>query len=355
MDMDNKTLQTRYAEHTGKVSDKWSIYLHIYQRLFADYVDRPIAILEIGIQNGGSLEVWSHHFPLAYCFVGCDIDPACAQLTYEDPRVRIVVGDANQNETETTIAAINASFDIVIDDGSHLSRDIVQSFCRYFPRIPLGGIFIAEDLHCSYWVEFGGGLFDPYSSIAFFKRLSDITNHEHWGIPGSRATLLKSFFEHYECAISESELACIHSVEFINSVCVVRKASPASNELGRRIFSGSIDLVSDERPTFPEAKAATPNQRSNQWSQIENPPERQLERANAQVVGLTAELEDKRRCLAEAVRLSEEAKDAATRGEIEQAKLHQDIFVLSTRISAMEQSRSWRLTRPLRYLRRLFA
>jgi len=353
--MDNKTLQTRYAEHTGKVSDKWSIYLDVYQRLFADYVDRPIALLEIGIQNGGSLEVWSQHFPRAYCFVGCDIDPACAQLTYEDPRVHIVVGDANQNETETTIAAINASFDIVIDDGSHISRDIVQSFCRYFPRIPLGGIFIAEDLHCSYWTEFGGGLFDPYSSIAFFKRLSDITNHEHWGIPGSRALLLETFFAHYGCSIAESELACIHSVEFINSVCVVRKASPALNELGRRIFSGSIDLVSDERPTFSDAKAATPDQRSNQWSQIGSPPELQLEQANAKVVVLTAQLDEKARFLAEAVRLSEEAKDVATRGETERTRLEEDISGLSARITAMEQSRSWRLTRPLRYLRRFLA
>ena len=44
---------------TGKVSDKWASYLHYYDRLFKDYRDQEIALLEIGIQNGGSLDTYA--------------------------------------------------------------------------------------------------------------------------------------------------------------------------------------------------------------------------------------------------------------------------------------------------------
>ncbi|HEX9872458.1 MAG TPA: hypothetical protein VGC99_28455, partial [Candidatus Tectomicrobia bacterium] len=48
------TLEQLYAEHSGKVSDKWSSYLTEYGRIFADYRHKPIRLLEIGVQNGGS-------------------------------------------------------------------------------------------------------------------------------------------------------------------------------------------------------------------------------------------------------------------------------------------------------------
>jgi hypothetical protein len=43
------------------------------------------------------------------------------------------------------------------------------------------GIYIVEDLCCSYWQDFEGGLNDEASSMAFFKSLVDVINHEHWG------------------------------------------------------------------------------------------------------------------------------------------------------------------------------
>src|SRR5207302_204933 len=89
------TLQALYAAHTGKISDKWSLYLSEYERLFAAYRQRPIRLLEIGIQNGGSLELWAKYFEAAEAIVGCDIDPRCADLRFCDPRISVLVADAN--------------------------------------------------------------------------------------------------------------------------------------------------------------------------------------------------------------------------------------------------------------------
>lgn len=241
--MNNTTLRNLYQTHQGKLSDKWSLYLSVYDRLFSDFCKREVSLLEIGIQNGGSLEIWATYFPYATKLVGCDINPQCRLLRYEDHRIAVVVGDANLDETEKTILGHSQSFDLIIDDGSHRSSDIIRSFARYFPRLANGGLFVAEDLHCSYWQEFEGGLFDPYSSIAFFKRLADILNHEHWGIQITRTELLADFACHYEISFDEEVLSHIHSIEFINSMCVIRKFSPEKNQMGQRVIAGEEALV----------------------------------------------------------------------------------------------------------------
>lgn len=56
-------------------------------------------MLEIGVQNGGSLETWSDFFQAGKLFVGCDINPKCEGLRYKDPRIKVVVGDANESST----------------------------------------------------------------------------------------------------------------------------------------------------------------------------------------------------------------------------------------------------------------
>lgn len=347
--MSQTTLHARYQEHTGKVSDKWSIYLDVYQHLFEPFVDRPISLLEIGVQNGGSLDIWTKHFPRARHLVGCDIDVNCAQLSYEDPRVSVIVGDANADASEQRIAAISTDYDIVIDDGSHTSGDIVRAFIRYFKRVKDGGFFLAEDLHCSYWKEFDGGLFDPQSSIAFFKRLVDVINHEHWGVPGARASILRGFVTKYGDEIDEDLLASVHSVEFFNSICVVRKAPAQRNELGHRVFAGTSDVVSSERRTLPAGKAPPPSQKDSRWSDIRELPEEREERLAHELAAQTQRALGLQEAQVAAARLTEDVRQAATAQlEIAAAQLER----LNHQLDAMRNTLSWRLTAPLRAIRR---
>src|SRR5690554_3569513 len=131
--MTEPSLSDLYARHVGKQSDKWSGYLPVYDRLFSPFRHERVRLLEIGVQNGGSLEIWARYFADAAKLVGCDIEPACAGLRFEDPRIAVVVGDANSDAAFARITQISDGFDIVIDDGSHHSGDIVRSFARYFP------------------------------------------------------------------------------------------------------------------------------------------------------------------------------------------------------------------------------
>jgi hypothetical protein len=259
------SLPDLYRAHTGKVSDKWASYLTLYDRLFAPYRLRPVRLLEIGIQNGGSLELWAKFFPAATAIVGCDINEACRALQYDDPRISLVVGDANAPDVAERIRAISPTFDIVIDDGSHTSRDIVQSFCRYFPALSSGGLFVAEDLHCSYWQEYGGGLHDPLSSIAFFKRLVDVVNFEHWGVAKPRDAVFAGFAASYGARIDSADLAAIDAVSFHNSVAVVQRGA-APNSVGRRMIVGATAAVVPGVAGIGGTPMTPLSQRSNIWT-----------------------------------------------------------------------------------------
>lgn len=310
-----------YREHQGKVSDKWSIYLAEYDRLFSSYRERPVRMLEIGIQNGGSLEIWSKYFPNAQSIVGCDINPDCANLTYGDERIKVVVGDANTNATESVILGHSANFDLIIDDGSHTSSDIVKSFACYFRHLNEGGIFVAEDLHCSYWQEYEGGLYYPYSSMAFFKRLADVVNHEHWGIKKARRQLLQGFSKQFSVEFDEDELAKIHSIEFFNSVCVVRKNKNELNVLGERFIAGEQNLVVPGIHRL-SGISQTVSQASNIWSAMNLAPEETWQQLTCEISNLS------------------------------QAVAERDILVSSLldANATLLKSISWRVTAPLRLI-----
>lgn len=255
-----------YKNNKGKVSDKWFLYLKEYNRLFTPLMNEPVNMLEIGIQNGGSLEVWSKFFKNAIHLVGCDIDCRCKNLKYEDPRVKIIIGDANTDICKDSILNVVSSFDVVIDDSSHFPGDIIKSFVRYFESLNYGGLYIVEDLHSSYWRDYNGGLYHPYSSIAFFKTLVDILNFEFWGIKISRRDFILRFEEFFNIKFNEKCLSEIHSIEFINSLCIIKKGEPHDNTLGQEVVTGSIDIV-DKNAILRNGKfMEVPNQERNIWT-----------------------------------------------------------------------------------------
>jgi uncharacterized coiled-coil protein SlyX len=241
-----KTFRQLFEQHKEKVSDKWSSYLDEWDWLFAPYRDREIRILEIGIQNGGSLEIWGKYFSNASKIIGCDINPKCEQLHFSDSRITVILGDANSDDCENKINQVMSKLDIIIDDGSHKSSDIVRSFGRYFPHLNDDGIYIVEDLHTSYWPEFEGGLNNPLSAMAFFKRLVDLINYEHWRNNRPRESTLKPFEESFDIDFINSDFCRIHSIEFMNSLCVIKKAAPDKNVLGKRTVTGLDEYITEE-------------------------------------------------------------------------------------------------------------
>ncbi len=237
------SLLSLHGDHKGKVSDKWQSTLETYDEILQPYRNSRLSILEIGIQNGGSLEVWGKFFPKAERIFGIDIDPKCAQLKYDNPKIRVFVADATKQDSLKKIGLKPLSFDIIIDDGSHKSGDVIRTFCLYYPLLKEGGLYIIEDLHTSYWKPYGGGIEERLSSLSFFKSLVDVINHEFWSKSGSKTTFLNPFFRKYGCDMSVDTLSTVHFVQFFNSLCIIQKRDPGRNLLGNRVISGKNDLV----------------------------------------------------------------------------------------------------------------
>jgi len=224
--MDFKEL---FLANNSHLADKWESYLDVYKRIFAPYQHRKFKILEIGVMNGGMLDVMASYFDTATEIVGCDIDPKCGDLVFDDERIRIVVSDIKQAEIE-------GGFGIIIDDGSHICSDVITTFSKYYPLLIPGGIYVIEDLHTSYWKSFGGGLNTPISSIAFLKRLVDQVNREHWRLKANHLSPIESIYN-----VTFTDLSTIAGIEFTNSMCVIHKE--LSNTLGKRVVTGVKEEV----------------------------------------------------------------------------------------------------------------
>lgn len=253
------TLRDLYVEHTGKVSQKWSLYLDVYERVLAPWRERPVALVEVGVQNGGSLEIWARYFRNATVLVGCDVDERCGALRFDDPRIRVVVGAINMAPSACAIEAHAATFDLFIDDGSHLSPDVIAAFCNYFPLVRPGGVYIVEDLHCAYRPEWQGGIARP-NAVAFFKMLVDAMHHGYWKDDAPLAALGAPFIP---AKVDLARLAdAVASITFHDSLCIVEKR-PADRRgrLGERVIVGREAAV-DPRPLeLREEDAAAQNER----------------------------------------------------------------------------------------------
>jgi len=243
--MFDQTIKQIHNSKTGKISDKWSSYLDTYDELFLKFKNKEINLLEIGVQNGGSLETWASYFKNANFVVGCDIDPKCKQLTYNDPRIKLIVNNINNKETYQVISNNCNSLDIIIDDGSHISTDILESFVTYFPLLNPGGVYVIEDTHTLYWKEWNDEINMKFNAYIFFKKIIDVINIQFWEKEKSLDSYFSDFFVNGNIPSFINE-GWIESVEFKNSLIIIKKSlSPNRYGLGQRLVTGSIGLVND--------------------------------------------------------------------------------------------------------------
>ncbi len=97
--MMNKLEDWFYNEKHRMKCYKWVHYFDIYEKHFKGFrKNKNVRILEIGVYNGGSLEMWDKYFPKSE-IIGIDINPDCLELQKNfGDNVQIVIGDqANPN------------------------------------------------------------------------------------------------------------------------------------------------------------------------------------------------------------------------------------------------------------------
>lgn len=332
------TLANIFMSHEGYLIDKWEQYLGIYESELASLIaaGEPISLLEIGVQNGGSLQIWKKYLPEGSRLVGIDINPDCSKLQL-DENTSVHIADASSKEALDAVLG-DMMFDVIIDDGSHQSPDVIGTYKALFSRVRGGGKYIVEDLHTSYWAEYGGAFRGETSSIEFFKGLVDGLNCDHFretdAAPRAELDHLRDFGR------------TVSRITFYDSVAVIELMNVPRDATYRQMFSGGETRVMPLSTLFFVGHRPSADTRLMGRTAARHVDQMLLGR----IEELTAA------ALAEASKPPPEPVRVEVRVEVPVADpaVVDENRLLRAELAALRSSTSWRLTAPVRGLAGLF-
>jgi hypothetical protein len=222
--MTDNPLRSYFLSNTQNLIHKWDHYFDIYHRHFARFRNQSPTVLEFGVYQGGSLHMWRDYFGAGSKIVGVDIDARCKR--FDADSIRVFIGNQEDRQFLRNLGSELGELDIVIDDGGHTMAQQTVTFEETYRLVRRGGVYLVEDLHTSYWHEYGGALRSPTSFVEVAKRLVDQLNAWH-----SRDTA--------SLAVDDFTRST-RSIHFYDSVVVFEKErvdQPWHRQVGQRAFS----------------------------------------------------------------------------------------------------------------------
>ena len=183
--------------------DRWAHYFPIYERWFEAYRGKEIVFVEVGVQNGGSIQMWRNYFGKDAKIVGIDVLPVCKQFEDADENIFVEIGSQDDPNFWAAFKEKYPRVDILLDDGGHEMNQQLVTFREMFPHIKDGGLYACEDCHTSYWDEWGGGLKREGTFIEFTKNLLDELNafHTNGELPPTYNTLNMGGIHFYDSVV----------------------------------------------------------------------------------------------------------------------------------------------------------
>jgi len=200
-------LERYFWANEGRLIHKWLHYFDIYDRHFSRFRGKPLRMLEIGVSHGGSLQMWKHYFGDGAHIFGCDLNPKCKELAEE--RVEIFIGDQGDRAFLKQLREQIGTVDILLDDGGHTMQQQQATFEELFSMVSENGVYMCEDMHTSYWSEFGGGYRKRESFTEYCKDLVDSLNA--WHSRDKESLQVNDFTR------------TAHSLHFYDSIAVIEK------------------------------------------------------------------------------------------------------------------------------------
>lgn len=141
MDVLNKYSTESNFTGTDKITGH--SYGPIYEKIFNELADRNnLKILEIGVFSGAFTQVLHELFPQAEIY-GVDINLKNYLYSKNNPKIHLFEMDGTKQKTAEFL---NESFDLIIEDGSHMTAHQKKSLDVFAPYLKRNGIFITEDI-----------------------------------------------------------------------------------------------------------------------------------------------------------------------------------------------------------------
>ena len=160
-----------FFANPGRRMEKWHHYFEIYDRHLSAFRGRSPVVLEIGVSQGGSLQMWKNYFGRGARITGIDIDPRCLQ--FEEDQISVMIGDQEDRAFLAEVRRRLPHIDIVIDDGGHTMTQQIAGFEELYAHIQPNGVYLCEDMHTSVWPQYGGGYRKPGTFLEYGKSLID--------------------------------------------------------------------------------------------------------------------------------------------------------------------------------------
>ncbi|CAG0982680.1 8-demethyl-8-(2-methoxy-alpha-L-rhamnosyl)-tetracenomycin-C 3'-O-methyltransferase [Burkholderiales bacterium] len=217
------SLEQYFLANRGPLMNKWMHYFDIYDRHLARFRNQSPVMLEIGVYHGGSLGMWKDYFGPGARIIGVDINPRAKR--FADEQVTIEIGDQSDREFLRQLRARHSRIDILLDDGGHTVEQQRITFEEMFSAVAHDGVYLIEDVHTSYWPEYGGGLGEGASFVEFCKRLVDDLNAWH----------VREWDQEQRSEVAQAA----HSISFYDSVIAIEKrvkAPPFARMTGKLSF-----------------------------------------------------------------------------------------------------------------------
>lgn len=177
-------------KNTKYLSTKLDSYFQVYEELFNKYVGQNITFVEVGVQNGGSLNMWRDYFGPNARIIGVDLNPLARRLQKDG--FEIFIGDQSDPMFWEKFYQQVGSVDVLLDDGGHTNHQQIVTTCKGIQHINDGGRLVVEDVHASYLRLFGNP--SKYSFVNFSKHLIDSINSRFAGVEAVKNDYWKRVF-----------------------------------------------------------------------------------------------------------------------------------------------------------------
>ena len=160
---------------------KWHHYLKVYDKHFSRFKGKNPTILEVGVYAGGGLEMWNDYFDGECQIYGIDIMPSTLEIPKQLKldNVYMELGDQENRDFWKKYLEDKPKFDIVIDDGGHTMGQQIVTYQEIYDHIKEDGVYLCEDLHTSYWKEWGGEYGNKNTFIEYSKNFIDYMHYHH--------------------------------------------------------------------------------------------------------------------------------------------------------------------------------
>ena len=154
---------------TKNSSIKSDNYFEIYEKYLNKFIGKEITFVEIGVLNGGSLQMWKKYFGEKAQIFGIDINPECKK--FEDDQIKIFIGDQSSEDFWKKFFDQVGKVDVILDDGAHTNISQIKTTLSCINNIKNDGLLIIEDTHTSYIKKYNTS--KKYTFINFTKTIID--------------------------------------------------------------------------------------------------------------------------------------------------------------------------------------